>query len=76
MEFYLSDPIFLLSQKRVQRFDDHSGNSRIVFFCIGFDSFREQTRDLYVKFFGDIITLIFESIVVHWLSLLDSGKHH
>ena len=59
----------LLSQKRIQRFNDDTGNCRVVLWRIGFNSFRKHTGDLNVELFGDIITLIFEIFAVHWFSL-------
>jgi hypothetical protein len=55
----------LLSQKRIQRFNDDAGNCRVIPCRIGFNSFRKHAGDLNVELFGDIITLIFKIFAVH-----------
>ena len=67
-------PILLLSQKRIQCFNDYAGNCCVVFWSIGFNSFRKHTGDLNVELFGYIITLIFEIFAVHWLSFIVPRK--
>ena len=59
----------MLSQKRIQCFNDDAGNCRVVLWGIGFNSFRKHTGNLNGELFGDIITLIFEVFVFHWFSL-------
>ena len=63
-----ANPILLLSQKGIQCFNDDAGNWCVVLWSIGFNSFRKHTGDLNVELFGYIITLIFETFFVHWLS--------